>query len=100
MANPAGNFSTAGQKSFQPTRKLPEGFLFRALKETNAYVYHYKGPYHYLILVFHKILLHLEHSGAAPNGPLFEIYQKGPQDGISEFEYVTQIVFPINKFCN
>lgn len=75
---------------------LPEGYCFKTTSKAKALAYIYKGPYPYLRLVYQKLFGYFDSQKIKIKNPIFEIYEKGPAEVSSEYNYRTKLVFPLD----
>lgn len=80
-----------------PNLGLPKKFYFRRLSESKAYLYLYKGPYDFLPLIYQRLDYHFLINQIKINQPVFEIYEKGPYNTKSPYDYLTKIYYPVKK---
>lgn len=78
-------------------QKLPENFYFRTFPKTKACHYSYKGPYDFLPLVYQRLDYHFLVNQISTNIPVFEIYEKGPHNTKSQYDFLTKIYYPIKN---
>lgn len=76
--------------------QLADGCYFRTMPKIKALSFKYIGPYPYLRLVYQKLFSYFYDQKIKIKEPIFEIYERGPIEIISEFGYTTKLVFPIN----
>lgn len=78
-------------------QKLPENFYFRTLSKTKAYYYPYKGPYDFLPLIYQRLDYHFLVNRISINSPVFEIYENGPHNCRSQYDFLTKIYYPVKS---
>lgn len=76
---------------------LPKNFYFRKLSKLKAYFYLYKGPYDFLSLIYQRLDYHFLINQIKIDQPVFEIYEKGPYNTKSPYDYLTKIYYPISS---
>ncbi|NOY14626.1 MAG: MerR family transcriptional regulator [bacterium] len=75
--------------------KLPDGFRFEKLDQITAYRFVYKGPYRFLTLVYQKLNWYFVKNKIAIKPPVFEVYIKGSYNSDCEYDYLTEIYYPV-----
>lgn len=78
-------------------QKLPENFYFRTFSKAKTYYYPYKGPYDFLPLIYQRLDYHFLVNQIPINSPVFEIYEKGPYNRKSQYDFLTKIYYPLKN---
>lgn len=82
-----GNVSTS---SF-----LPSSYHIKHFPRTKALVFSYTGPYQFLTLIYPKLFDYLNEKKIELSGQVFDWYRQHPQTVSSQYEHVTELVFPL-----
>jgi len=78
-----------------PEVNLPEGYYFKTYPKTVVKVFHYKGPYEYISLIYQRFNRDRQNRILKPKEVGFDIYIDGPWNVGSENSYFTKICFNI-----
>ncbi len=75
--------------------RLSSSFSFEKFKSRKSYKFTYRGPYRFLTMVYRKLNSYFLKHGLPIAPPVFEIYIKGPFNTSSEYDYLTEIYYPV-----
>ncbi len=62
-----------------------------------AYRFKFVGPYRFLMMVYRKLNWYFITHKVPIYPPVFEVYTKGPFNTKNEYDYVTEIYYPVEK---
>jgi len=84
-----------GMRNKPQQLSLPTGYSIKTFPRTKALVFTYTGPYQFMTLIYPKVLDFLEDKHIALSGQVFDWYKKHPETVFSQYEYLTELVFPV-----